>query len=133
MVGYKPWRTNAQDRMETTKMILKRKFEKVKERQTMAARARARMAAKVEKAKAKGHAGNADPRTTTSAIVQKVERAKVLSSRPHGHPGGPHRHGPLLHLRSGGRGFPDKGKEAKEKEKAAKAVEKEKVEKARCK
>ena len=116
--------------METTKTILKQKFEKVMERRAMVARARARMAARVEKAKARGHAGNADPRTTTSATAQKVERAKALSSRPHGRPGGPHRHGLLLPLRSGGHGFPDREKDARENEKAAKAVEKEKAEKA---
>ena len=132
MVGCRPWRTNAQDRMETTKTILRQKFEKVMERRAMVARARARMAARVEKAKAKGHAGNAGPLTTISAIAQKVEKAKALSSRPHGRPGGPPRLGLLLPLRSGGHGFPGREKEAREREKAAKAAEREKVEKARC-
>ena len=96
------------------------------------ARARARTA-KVEKPKAKEPVGNVDLQTIISAIVQKVERARAQSSRPHGRPGDLRRRGLHQLLLSGGRGFPGREKEAKVNVKAANVVEKEKAEKVQCK
>ena len=96
------------------------------------ARARARTA-KVERPKANERVGNVDLQTIISAIVQKVERARAQSSRPHGRPGDPRRRGLHQLQLSGGRGFPGREKDAKVKGKAAKVVEKENAEKVQCK
>ena len=132
MDGCKPSKTSVLDEKEMTMTTLRRKCEKVKVRRATVARARARTA-KVERPKAKERVGNADLRTIISAIVQKVERARAQSSRPHGRPGDPRRRGLHQLQLSGGRGFPGKEKEAKVKEKAAKVVEREKAEKVQCK